>query len=70
MTEDQHIYCTVKQLADDKSLCFTQNMLRYYLLHSHKNGLRKAIRKVGRKVLIRRDLFIAWIESQSIARSK
>jgi hypothetical protein len=70
MTEDQHIYCTVKQLADDKSLCFTQNMLRYYLLHSHKNGLRKAIRKVGRKVLIRRDLFIAWIESQSIARNK
>lgn len=70
MIDDQHTYCTVKQLADDKSLCFTQSMLRYYLLHSHNNGLRKAIRKVGRKVLIRRDLFIDWIESQSIARSK
>lgn len=58
-------YCTVRQIADDKSFCFTQAMLRYYLLKAHKNGLKKAIRKVGRKVLIRRDLFIEWIEAQT-----
>lgn len=58
-------YCTVRQIADDKSFCFTQGMLRYYLLKAHKNGLKKAIRKVGRKVLIRRDLFIQWIEAQA-----
>lgn len=65
MKEEDQIYCTVKQIAEDRSFCFTQGMLRYYLLKAHKNGLRKAIRKVGRKVLIRRDLFIEWIETQS-----
>ena len=36
-------YITVKQAAADKSLCFTEAMLRYYLLHAHKNGLSKTI---------------------------
>jgi hypothetical protein len=41
-------------------------MLRYYILHAHKNGLATAIRRVGaKKVLIRRDLFIAWLEKQA-----
>jgi hypothetical protein len=56
---------TVKQIAADPSFCFTIPMLRYYVLHAHKNGLAKAIRKIGRKILIRRDLFIEWLEMQS-----
>jgi hypothetical protein len=59
-------YCTVKQIASDPSFCFTVPMLRYYILHAHKNGLATAIRRVGaKKVLIRRDLFIAWLEKQA-----
>jgi hypothetical protein len=58
-------YCTVKQIASDPTFCFTVPMLRYYILYAHRNGLAKALRKVGRKVLIRRDLFIDWIEKQS-----
>ena len=58
-------YCTVKQIASDPSFCFTVPMLRYYILHAHKNGLAPALRRIGRKVLIRRDLFIEWLEEQS-----
>ncbi|MDB2613615.1 hypothetical protein N9Y92_00465 [Chlamydiales bacterium] len=65
MIENEHVYCTVKQLGEDKAFCFSEPAIRYYLLHAHKNNLKKAIRKVGRKVLIRRDLFIEWIEMQS-----
>lgn len=58
-------YVTVKKLSNDPSLCFTEAMLRYYLLHRHKNDLSKAVRKIGRKMVIRKDLFIEWIEKQS-----
>ncbi|CCB87140.1 hypothetical protein [Parachlamydia acanthamoebae] len=58
-------YCTIKQIANDPTFCFTVPMLRYYVLHAHRNGLSKAIRRVGRKVLIRRDQFIEWLEKQT-----
>lgn len=63
-TLDQKAYCTVKQIAADGSFCFSEGMLRYYLLHANKNGLKKAIRKIGRKVLIRRDYFVEWLETK------
>lgn len=63
--KEDHQYMTVKQIADDPSFCFSIPMLRYYLLHSHSNGLKPALRRIGRKILIRRDLFIAWIEKQA-----
>ena len=62
--KDNKKYCTVKQIASDPSFCFTVPMLRYYILHAHKNGLRSAVRRIGKKVEIRRDLFIEWIEKQ------
>ena len=58
-------YCTIKQIVSDPTFCFTEPMLRYYILHAHKNGLSTALRRIGRKLLIRRDLFINWIEKQS-----
>lgn len=67
MTENKRdeSYCTIKQIANDPTFCFTVPMLRYYVLHAHRNGLSKAIRRVGRKVLIRRDQFIEWLEKQT-----
>ncbi len=62
--ESQYTYCTLKQIAADATFCFTVPMLRYYVLHARRNGLSSAIRRIGKKVLIRRDLFIAWIEKQ------
>jgi hypothetical protein len=58
-------YCTIKQIVSDPTFCFTEPMLRYYILNAHKNGLAPALRRIGRKVLIRRDLFINWLEQQS-----
>lgn len=58
-------YCTVNQIASDPAFCFSVPMLRYYILHAHKNGLTKALRHIGRKILIRRDLFIEWLEKQT-----
>jgi len=63
MSENK-IYCTVRQIADDPTLCFTVPMLRYYILHAHRNGLSKSLRRIGKKVLIRKDLFINWIEKE------
>lgn len=63
------VYMTVRQIAQDQSFCFTEAMLRYYILHSHKNGLSSALRRIGnRKLLIRRDSFIEWLEKQSCKR--
>lgn len=72
MTEvsQEKSYCTIKQIADDPQFCFTAPMLRYYVLNAHKNGLARALRRLGRKVLIRRDLFIEWIEKQSCRGSR
>ena len=59
-------YMTVRQIANDSSFCFTVPMLRYYVLHTHKNGLMPALRRIGKKILIRRDLFIDWIEKEQL----
>lgn len=59
------IYCTVNQIADDPNFCFTVSMLRFYIFNADKNGLAPAIRRIGRKILLRRDLFIAWVESHA-----
>jgi len=65
MLDNTHTYCTVKQIVADPIFCFTMPMLRYYILHAHRNGLAPALRRLGKKVLIRKDLFIAWIEKQN-----
>jgi hypothetical protein len=59
-------YYSPKQIIEDPAFNFiTLPMLRYYLLHRQKNGLAAAVRKIGsRKLVIRRDLFILWIEKQ------
>lgn len=57
-------YVTVREVASDPAFCFTVPMMRYYILNAHRNGLKAAIRRIGKKVLIRRDLFIQWIEEQ------
>lgn len=57
-------YLSVQQIADDSRYPFSLGQLRYYLMLRHRNGLEKAIRKIGKRVYLRRDLFERWIESQ------
>lgn len=55
-------YLTVNQMAE-KCPAFSSNSLRYHIFNETKNGLDKAIKRIGRKVLINEDLFFEWIES-------
>jgi hypothetical protein len=56
-------YLTVKQMAQ-RHPAFSESSLRYHIFHEKQNGLSSAIRRVGRKILIREDGFLAWLEGQ------
>lgn len=57
-------YVSTKQIVDDPKYPFTMPMIRHYLLNRHKNGLEKAVRKIGKRLFIRIDLLDSWIENQ------
>ena len=57
-------YLSIQQIAEDQRYPFTLPMMRHYLLHRHKNGLEKAVYKIGKRLFIREDLFQSWIEAQ------
>lgn len=56
-------YWSSKQIADSDKYPFTIGQIRHYLLMRHRNGLEKAVRKIGKRLYLRRDLFEQWIES-------
>lgn len=62
---DTQRYCTPQQIVSNGQFPFTIGQLRHLLLHRHKNGLNKVVRKVGKRIVFRMDLFNAWIESQA-----
>ena len=61
-------YLTVQQFTA-KHTAFTSGGIRSLIFNEHQNGLAKsgAIVRIGRKVLIREDLFFSWVESQNKA---
>lgn len=58
-------YLSTKQIAENDSYPFSMGQIRHYLLKRHCNGLEAAVRKIGKRLYIRRDLFERWIEGQS-----
>jgi len=56
-------YLTLNQIIDGEKYPFTYGQLRSFLINRTQNGLEKAVRKIGRRLYIREDLFIEWIES-------
>lgn len=64
MTDFQ--YLSIKQIAESNQFPFSIGQLRHYLMMRHKNGLSMAVRKVGKRLYLRKDLFEQWIESQSM----
>jgi hypothetical protein len=61
----EYEYFSIQQIAESNCYPFTLGQIRHYLLMRHRNGLQKAVRKIGKRLYLRRDLFEAWIESQS-----
>ncbi len=43
---------------------FTMGQLRHFLLYRHKNGLQNAVRRIGKRLMLRIDFFDQWIEGQ------
>ena len=62
---NKSLYRTIRQIAESSQYPFTIGQLRYYLMFRHKNGLEKAVRKIGKRIYLREDLFEEWIESVS-----
>lgn len=54
---------TVKLLVN-KYPWLTEGGIRHFLFHMNENGLYKAVRKMGRRILIDETAFFAWIEGQ------
>ncbi len=58
-------YLTAKQIAESRCYPFTPGQVRHFLLMRHRNGLQKAVRKIGKRLYLRKDLFENWIEDQA-----
>lgn len=56
-------YMTAKQICECEKYPFTMGQIRRFLMFKESNGLIKAIRKIGKRMYIRTDLFDEWIES-------
>ena len=62
-------YLTAQQIAESDYYPFTLGQIRHYLLMRHRNGLDQAVRKIGKRLYLRRDLFDRWIEEQKEGRN-
>jgi len=58
------IYWSLQQIIASEKYPFTMGQMRHFLLFRHKNGLQIAVRKIGKRLVLRMDLFDQWIESQ------
>jgi len=61
-----HEYISPQKLVESGNYPFSMGQLRHYFLAlRHKNGLKNAVSKVGKRLVIRVDLFEQWIEKQT-----
>ncbi|MEM7617137.1 MAG: DNA-binding protein [Pseudomonadota bacterium] len=60
-------YMTVKQTAEAFP-AFSESSLRYYIFYAETNNFASCITRIGRKIIIRRDAFIQWVEEQNHAK--
>ena len=54
-------YLTVKQIT--QLYPFSLGQIRHLLQLRHRNSLQKAVRKIGKRIYLRKDLFESWIEA-------
>lgn len=58
-------YLSAKQIAESNLYPFTLGQIRHYLMLRHRNGLDRAVRKIGKRLYLKKDLLEQWIESQA-----
>ena len=62
---ESYQYLSPQQIITSGRYPFTMGQIRYLLLYRHRNGLKTAVRKVGKRLVLRMDLFDQWIEGQA-----
>lgn len=55
---------TVRQFSE-KHPAFSEGSLRFIIFHAHKNGFKRCIRRVGRKVLLDEAEVFLWIDARN-----
>ncbi|MCB1213811.1 MAG: hypothetical protein KDK40_05860 [Chlamydiia bacterium] len=60
----QFTYWSPQQIVASGKYPFTMGQMRHLLLYRHSNGLGNVIRKVGKRLVFRIDLFEKWIEEK------
>lgn len=58
-------YWSPQQIVSSGQYPFSMGQIRHLLLHRHRNGLQKAVRKIGKRLVLRMDLFDQWIDEQT-----
>jgi hypothetical protein len=61
MENNKMKYVTKKQLCEIYP--FTDGQISSYLLKRNENGLDKCVKKIGKRIYFRTDLFEEWIDS-------
>jgi hypothetical protein len=57
-------YISPKQITTCGRYPFSLAQVRHFLLFRHRNGLSEAVRKIGKRIVLRTDLWEAWLEHQ------
>lgn len=56
-------YWSPQQIVSSGKYPFTMGQIRHFLLYRHRNHLQSAVRKIGKRLVVRMDLFEQWVES-------
>ena len=56
---------TIRQLTTNNP-AFTEGGIRALIFRADRNGFKRCIRRIGRKILISKSAFSHWIETQNV----
>ncbi len=57
-------YVTIRQLTTSNP-AFTEGGIRALIFRAERNGFKRCIRRIGRKILISKSALSRWIEEQN-----
>ena len=63
------VYWSPQQVVESGKYPLSMGQMRHLLLHRHRNGLQEAVRKVGKRLVLRVDLLDKWLENQKEGRN-
>ena len=61
----EYKYLSIKQIVYGDEYPFSKGQMAFYLLNRDKNGLKTAVRRIGKCLYLRKDLLDSWIESHN-----